>query len=139
MHIISEWRGKVYHTSSNDNFYMSPKWRKLRREVFYRDVFCCLRCGKRLTMDKLTAHHLIPHAEGGLDDKPNLVTLCGPCHDFVEIKGMRTRAEIMGSMAEDVSEAEIDEQQRPDDVQEDDELKRPVWHAWVYGGKRHRL
>ena len=140
MHTIGEWRGNVYHAGKGDDFFQSSKWRKLRRAVFYRDVFCCLRCGRRLRMDKLTAHHMIHRSEGGPDEMTNLVTLCAPCHDFVEIQGYRTGSAIVGSMPGVVIADEVDDETvDPDDIQPDDEFKRPIWHTWVYGGKRHHL
>ena len=32
----------------------------------------------------LTVHQIRPREHGGADDSRNLVTLCVPCHDYVE-------------------------------------------------------
>jgi len=33
----------------------------------------------------LTAHHIKPRKDGWSDEEHNLVTLCGPCHNIVEL------------------------------------------------------
>ena len=45
-------------------------------EVTQRDG-CCVRCGGNF---RLSAHHVIPRAEGGADHPSNLVALCVTCH-----------------------------------------------------------
>ena len=53
------------------------KWRLLRRSVLKRDGSRCLLCG---ASDRLTMHHIRPRALGGFDIEPNLMTVCGDCH-----------------------------------------------------------
>ena len=51
----------------------------------------CELCGTTMF---LTCHHIIPREDGGLNDLENLIALCRSCHDEIEDKGYRTRAEI---------------------------------------------
>ncbi len=129
--LIREWRGNVYHPNENDGFYESAVWRKLRKSVLRRDDYTCLRCDKRFPGDHLSVHHMIPRLNGGADDKSNLVTLCNPCHDFVEIHSLRTRADIMGSI-----ESLTYEIHEIDYSEGDDPYHRAWWHKYVYGGMR---
>jgi len=130
---VVNWHKTVYHKTRHDGFYMSPKWRRTRREVFYRDHYHCLRCDKRFKTEELTPHHLIPRDEGGSDDTSNLVTMCNPCHDYAEVQGLRTQADIIGSYDKPV--VIIPARARPlDDIDDG----RPVWHKWVYGGVKRR-
>jgi len=133
MHILREWRGRVYRTSQSDGFFESDEWFINRRVVFDRDHYTCQRCDKRFKMRKLTCHHMQPRDSGGSDDVSNLLTLCEPCHDFVEIQGFHTKAEIIGSF-DDRQEVTPTVTTGPDD---DDPYHRPEWHRYVYGGRRH--
>lgn len=130
-----EWRVSVYHVSEHESFYDSDEWRKLRRDVFYRDHYRCLRCDKRFKTEELNAHHMTPREDGGADDKSNLVSLCNACHDFVEIHGLRNKASIIGSLENE--RVVIEKVTRRQDKIIDD--GRPEWHKYVYGGvKRPR-
>lgn len=120
------WRSKVYFHEPEPEGLTREEWIFLRRTVIRRDGFKCLRCDKRFPVHELTAHHMTPRDEGGSNDISNLVTLCQPCHDFVEINNLRTRADIMGSM----------EQEQKENI----ELSKPSskdWRTWVYGGARN--
>ena len=130
-HIIREWRIKVYHVSQEETFWTSDEWLELRRAVFKRDKQICKRCDETFRLSSLNAHHMMPRAKGGADHISNLVTLCEPCHDFVEIQGLHTVAAIIGSFDTTPDDAPI----IPTD--DDDEFKRPLWHKWVYGGQKH--
>ena len=94
-----DWHSPVYHPGE-DSFYDSPEWRKLRRACLYRDRYICQRCNRRFKAEDLSAHHLTPRLEGGPDDLTNLITLCVPCHDFVEVADLRTAAAIAGSLSD---------------------------------------
>lgn len=137
MKILREWR-KMYapHDRTDDMFFRSDEWTDLRRQTFDRDKQKCLRCDKKFSLIDLNAHHMIPRAEGGADDTTNLVTLCEPCHDIVEIAEYRTKADIMASYDND--QVEKDDTPETEDW-DDDPYNRPIWHRWVYGGVRHRL
>ena len=76
--------------------------RALRAEVFARDKGVCSECGRDtvalraaiaalrpfhayirpevVKSSRWEAHHVVSLAEGGTDDLPNLVSLCGLCH-----------------------------------------------------------
>jgi len=56
-------------------------WRRLRIEVFERDLYTCQVCGRVGREHELDADHITSVAEGGTDDLGNLQTLCRtPCH-----------------------------------------------------------
>ena len=62
------------------NPYLRPEWRKVARAVTARDGRC-VRCG---STHYLSAHHVIPRAQGGPDTPENLVSLCASCHGRLE-------------------------------------------------------
>ena len=130
-----EWQMTVYanHDNSDSEFFRSPEWIKLRRDCFARDNYTCIRCEDRYRSDLLTAHHVIPRAEGGANLLSNLVTLCSPCHDFVELNGYKNIPEIIGSFESEKPEAKVG---RPVKIKDDE--NRPEWHKWVYGGVKKR-
>lgn len=79
-------------------------WSKLRNAILRRDHFTCQRCNERMQKERLSVHHIKPRFEKGTDDPANLISLCHPCHDFVEIQDdppLRTRAQIIGSQRAD--------------------------------------
>lgn len=55
-----------------------------RRSIYHRDGFACRRCGRGTD---LTVHHRKNRSQGGKNEGPNLVTLCGSgttgCHGWV--------------------------------------------------------
>ena len=140
----SQWQGKVYKTDKHIDFYNTPEWRRLRRECLYRDRYTCHRCDKRMKSADLTAHHLIPRMDDGPDILENLITLCGPCHDFSEIHNLRTRIAIAGSWEN--SDGVVKQESAIDDENDDsgyyknpdEDFFRPNWHRWVYGGVKRR-
>ena len=52
-------------------------WLKLRRFVFERDGYRCVRCKRP---GRLRLHHRIAFADGGSDSPENLETMCESCH-----------------------------------------------------------
>ena len=111
------------------NYYI---WREIRDEIFRRDNWTCLRCDKKfIQKTRISVHHLVPRSEGGSDDYTNLVTLCHSCHDYVEINGLKTKAEIMGSY-----EGRIIARRVIPDIRIESEIdkNRPDWHKFFYGG-----
>lgn len=132
MHVIREWRGKVYKVRDQD--YDHNAWEILRAQVFNRDRYRCIRCDVRMISKLLTAHHIKPRSAGGPDSMANLLTLCLPCHNIVEIEGYHTRAEIIGSFEGDLTVDDEPEEEFPDE----DKYDRPEWHKWVYGGVRRK-
>lgn len=65
-----------------------PKVRLTRKEVFARDSWCCVYCGRQ-TRD-LTLDHVMPRHRGGPHTWENLVSACKPCNHR---KAGRTPAE----------------------------------------------
>jgi len=59
-----------------------PRWQKKRLKTLERDNWVCKKCGDDET--ELHVHHLKYHANPW--DTPNkyLITLCAPCHQFIE-------------------------------------------------------
>jgi len=81
-------------------------WEELRHTVAEKAKGRCRRCRRAAS---LTAHHIRPRSEGGRNTLGNLIALCAPCHDWVEIRldekdsvYLRTRSGIEGSYPESV-------------------------------------
>ncbi|GAA2062869.1 hypothetical protein GCM10009839_87610 [Catenulispora yoronensis] len=60
-----------------------PEW--ARRAVFFRDRGCCVACHRDLTgllslLSKKNFDHMVPLAQGGLNDITNLQLLCDKCN-----------------------------------------------------------
>jgi len=53
---------------------------KLRIEIFSRDNFTCLCCGRKPPEVKLQIDHIHPKSKGGLDEIKNYQTLCEDCN-----------------------------------------------------------
>lgn len=66
-------------------WYKTPRWKRLRREIFIRDLFTCRCCGViEGTATNLTCDHVKPHkGDPALFwDPENLQTLLtSPCHN----------------------------------------------------------
>lgn len=53
-------------------------WKTIRRDVFYRDGYRCVQCGRA---GRLECDHIRPIKDGGARfDLANLQTLCRDCH-----------------------------------------------------------
>lgn len=120
------WRSKVYFQEKEPDGLTREEWILLRRVVIQRNHFKCLRCDKRFAVASLTVHHMIPREDGGSNDVSNLVPLCRECHDFVEINGLKTRTDIIGSaQTENALPVELSKPSSGD------------WRTWVYGGHKN--
>lgn len=84
---------------------LSPK---LRFDVFERDSFTCQYCGRRPPEVVLEIDHVIALANGGTDDKENLLTACVPCNRG---KGTSEISSNRPELQERVAEAEAREAQ----------------------------
>jgi 5-methylcytosine-specific restriction endonuclease McrA len=84
----------------------------------------------------MTAHHRIPRNEDGGDNIENLITLCSPCHDYVEINNLRTISDIIGSYEKETVKPKPQKTYTKD---EDYSFTRPDWHRWVYGAGRNGI
>lgn len=83
--------------------------KRVRFEVFKRDLFTCQYCGRRPPDVVLEVDHVIARAEGGSDDPDNLCTSCFDCNRGKADKGLGevqpavdelARLEAMQEMAE---------------------------------------
>lgn len=61
----------------------------IKCEVFARDAYTCQNA-KCITGEPLTVHHFKHKRNGGKDTARNLVTLCDPCHKFLNKGGSIT-------------------------------------------------
>lgn len=123
-----EWQQKVYQINE-DNTEKLDEFHTLCNFVFRRDEFSCQACFRtRYKLSQvglfLTAHHVIPRIERGLDIMDNLLTLCNECHDVIEETKFRTKPEIYGYMTKDKKHWHRDE------------TYGEKWTQWVYGGRR---
>jgi 5-methylcytosine-specific restriction endonuclease McrA len=69
-----------------------------RDEIFARDEFRCVYCGRVHPAAALTLDHVQPRLRGGDRTAGNIVTACGPCN---VLKGHRSLAEYLA--ADDVA------------------------------------
>lgn len=51
-----------------------------RFNVFLRDGFSCVYCGREHPTQELTFDHVVPRSRGGRTSWENVVTACGPCN-----------------------------------------------------------
>jgi hypothetical protein len=60
-------------------------WNKIRKEVYNRDDYKCVNCGRggRTSGVELHAHHVVPKSKGGTHEKTNLITVCDECHNAI--------------------------------------------------------
>ena len=132
----NDWHERVYKKGEED--FNTEEWKQFRQECLKRDQYTCQRCEKKNSQGRgLTVHHIMPRIEGGSNDLGNLMTLCNSCHDFVEINGLRTHAEIVGSYEDGAVVGMPEPTKEVND--EGYHFKRPAWHRWVYGsGKNPR-
>lgn len=131
------WRSRVYRKIDKSTDVPREEWRELRAAVLERDNFTCIRCEKKSKNGRgLTAHHVLPRAQGGPNILSNLVTLCLACHDYVECNDLPTVADIIGSY-----ELPLDDPHaKPpkEEILHEETFARPAWHKYVYGGCRRQ-
>ena len=53
----------------------------MRNDIYRRDNFTCQFCQDKFDQEDLTIDHLVPLAQGGLDEVTNYVTCCSPCNN----------------------------------------------------------
>jgi HNH endonuclease len=137
--IISDWH-KIYRKNYKKEKF-TDEWVKAKAACLKRDKNTCQRCDRKGNDSRsLTAHHRIPRAEDGSDDLSNLITLCNPCHDYVEIRNLRTWAEIIGSYEDEINGnfTDAEKEETEDRTDEGYHFTRPEWHKYVYGGQKRR-
>jgi hypothetical protein len=89
--------GGVGLGAGSEDFAAQKALERFRFHVAKRDKFQCQRCLKHLRKTQRSTHHIVPRDEGGATNLANLILLCHPCHDWVEIQEgptLRTRKEI---------------------------------------------
>jgi len=64
----------------------SDRWDNIRHQVYQRDGFRCVMCGKKT---KLHAHHVVPVQVSHDNSINNLVSVCGHCHRKLEAIGYK--------------------------------------------------
>lgn len=72
---------------------------RIRDNIFNRDNFVCQFCMVKFPVEQLTVDHLIPLAEGGIDEMTNYVTACRSCN---EKKGSMSMKEFADCIKIDV-------------------------------------
>ncbi len=79
--IISKEAQKIVNQDKNTNIKKrDPIESRLRHEVFKRDGYKCLECGKTKENTTLHVDHITPVSQGGTDELDNLQTLCQACN-----------------------------------------------------------
>jgi hypothetical protein len=134
---ISDWHRSVYRKNHNKQR-LTDEWQKAKAACLKRDKNTCQRCDRKGNKYErpLTAHHIIPRNEGGEDYLDNLIALCDPCHDYVEIHRLKTKVDIMGSYEDEVNFHLENSEDEFSDRRDDESFARPDWHKWVYGGQK---
>ena len=128
------WKRRVYGKNRKglSKIVIREQWRALRKSVLVRDKYTCYRCFKQNKSGQgLSVHHIIPRDVGGQDEADNLITLCHPCHDFVELENFRSLSEIADSRNKEIKSKEqlI--------YKKEESFERPAWHGFVYGGDKN--
>ena len=127
----SDWRLSVYYQETEA---LPDNWNKISLAIRMRDKYICFRCDKKFKKSDLSVHHIVPRKEGGTEDGSNLVTLCHPCHDHVEINQLKSKTDIIASFDEPLLLAK----KKPTKtvIHKDESFTRPTWHSVVYGGQK---
>lgn len=115
-------------------------WEDKRERFFSKDNYRCKRCNREVP-GRLSLHHIIPRDMYGTDDDSNLITLCVPCHDWVELNQvldpyLRTRVGVMNSVPTVQYRVVQNILFRP---QVGDKLpgdKIDIWERWVKQGRK---
>lgn len=80
--------------------------KKTRFDVFKRDLFTCQYCGAHPPGVLLHVDHVIAVANGGRNDKDNLVTACEPCNSGKGARPLTSVPESIADKAKRVAESE---------------------------------
>lgn len=80
----------------------TDRWDVIRRQVYMRDGYRCVMCGKK---GKLAAHHIVPLRVSHNNSLSNLVSVCDSCHKKLETVGFAILE--AGGHKEDVYRAEF--------------------------------
>lgn len=80
--------------------------KKTRFDVFKRDLFTCQYCGAHPPGVLLHVDHVIAVANGGRNDRDNLVTSCEPCNLGKGARPLTSIPESLASKAARIAESE---------------------------------
>jgi len=120
------WQEKVYKPSQNDLREYESLFNKFAKEFRYT----CQSCRRQFTKKSrlLGLHHIIPRAQGGTDDWDNLVLICKPCHNIIELTPQKYRT--YNSIAYALAQKKPKFKDKPIGKK---------WQSWVYGGAKNPL
>ena len=141
----SAWPGAIGASPPARRLYVAEServerahWRGVRWRRILIDHLRCQRCGRHFPYGRgLSAHHIRSRKKGGDDSMGNLISLCPPCQDWVEGRGLN-RAAIIGSRnaAGSVWESPVESLDEPaaEPAQSDIENPVPVLRCfWISG------
>lgn len=83
-----------------------PLSKRVRFDVFKRDLFTCQYCGATPPKAVLEVDHIEAVANGGSDDEDNLITACFDCNRGKAANALTVAPEGLGAKAERIAEAE---------------------------------
>jgi len=87
--------------------------KKIRFEVFKRDMFKCQYCGRSPIKDQdvvLEVDHIVPVAEGGSNDMLNLVTSCWDCNRGKGVRKLEDR-QVIVTQHEEIEKLQMENEQ----------------------------
>lgn len=116
-------------------FYQTDAWKRMRRARMRKDRYRCQRCSEHFPYgQRLTVHHIKPLVEGGTNFQQNLMSLCGPCHDLIEGRGLtRELIKLSGVIYNSLYTLERDFI----DAEEVHDWREIDWRIRVYGGVKN--
>ena len=85
------------HSKSRHARGYGSAWERIRASVLRRDSHLCQPClAKGRPTPATEVHHVKAKADGGTDDRENLVSICRECHDkaTAEAKGHKWKSAI---------------------------------------------
>jgi hypothetical protein len=83
-----------------------PLSKRVRFEVFKRDLFTCQYCGAHPPGAVLEVDHIEAVAAGGADDETNLITACFDCNRGKAARSLSVAPESLTDRAARIAEAE---------------------------------
>lgn len=83
-----------------------PFSKRVRFDVFKRDLFTCQYCGATPPGAVLEVDHIEAVASGGCDDEDNLITACFDCNRGKAANALTVAPEALSAKAERIAEAE---------------------------------
>lgn len=98
-----------------------------RFEIFKRDGFVCMYCGKRPPEALLEVDHIVPRCAGGSDDDVNLLTSCFECNRGKGAKQLGDeRPAVAINRSEDIKERALQAQAYADAVEESQQAESRI-------------